>query len=232
MIRHATVALALLISGPALADDSSWLDDAYSFFENAELHVIEEALEEFILGSMGYEHDEIMVAVCDDFITAYEEEKEEAAEELIEASVEALEEIADQAIDWYDSEHYDDDGNPIRRAFPSGNEGQSGPTNGWICNFDTPACGNYATDAEVNQTWAQVFDYLPEGSPIRACYQAEGWGADAQFTVRTESDVDCDGTYDVYEQHVSIGEDGEAVRSEIAHTTTTEATVPASSSAL
>jgi len=241
MFRYATVALTLLISGPALADDSStWLDDTYSFFDNSELDLIEEALKEFILGSMGYEYDEIMLDVCDDFVTTYEEEKEEeeedaekeAAEALEEAAEEAVEEVADYAIDWLDHSHIDEDGNPLRKGFPSGNEDQSGSTDGWICNFDAPACGNYSTDAEVNQTWTVVSDYLPEGSPIRACYQAEGSDLDAQFTVRAESDADCDGTYDVYEQHVHIGEDGDAVRSEIERTTTTEATFAASSTAM
>ena len=237
MTRSATAALALLISSPALADDSSsWLDDAYSLVETTELELIQElvkeTIEEVIEDVIGYESDQVMLAVCDDFVNTYEEEKEaeeEAAEKLNEAVEETIEDIVDSATDYYYGEHSLRNGEILSPMFPTDVAITSSyilpDTNGWICNYEAPPCGSYSEDDEETALWQRmnsVHGFESASPELRVCYQTLGTGFDAEMFVRTESDVECDGSYSVREQHVYIDDYDLTVVQDQSTTTETE----------
>jgi len=234
MIRHTTVALTLLISGPALADDKSkWIDDAYSLFESAELDLIREAVKEVIEELAGDESDKVMLAVCDDFVSTYEQQVE-LEKALNEAAEETIEEVVENAFEYFYGEHVARNGDILDRMLPT-EVYQNRSTDGWICNYEAPPCGSYSEDTKTASNWgdlSQRLQFKSKSSDLRVCYQVKGkdWSDDdgrvgEHLFVRTESDSDCDGTFSVHEQHVYMDYyDYSSDYSDITTTLTTEAT--------
>lgn len=102
------------------------------------------------------------------------------------------------ATAWYESSQLDTKGNPLPRHFP--HTGQ-----GWVCTPNKKPCANghalySATPSRWQQEpWKSLRFLILRRHYFQYCYQAEGTGTNARFTIRAHADLNCDGTISTYE---------------------------------
>ncbi len=106
------------------------------------------------------------------------------------------------AVLYYEGSHQD----PRFRQFPDSSEAPDG----WA--MSTCEAGNSKSfvprgDTWSGDTWRALNFHIPEPFRYRYTFESEGLGADAQFTVRANGDLNCDGRLSTFERIGTVNDD-------------------------